>query len=328
MLLVGDCMLGRGVDQALTQHKPEFPWGNTLAVFQSVDVRICNLECVLSDRGEPWSQYQKAFHFRSAARNVATLTAAGINLVSLANNHVLDYGHDALCDMLEILDGVGIAHSGAGVDAQEAARMATVNIHGWRLGFLAFTDNEPPWEATPRRPGVVYIPISLEDRRAQHLIETVRGSKNLDLLVVSAHWGSNWGYTPPADHIALAHALIDAGADIIFGHSSHVFRGIELYRERPILYSTGNFVDDYAVDPVERNDESFLFLVNCHRNGRMTVELRPTRIDFCQARLALPNEAQQIAVKMQKLCLDLGTSTKWTPIRQCLSIEAQSARSR
>ena len=323
ILLVGDCMLGRGVDQALRLHKPDFPWGNTLPIFREADLRICNLECVLSDRGEPWSEYEKVFHFRSAARNVATLTAADINLVSLANNHVLDYGYEALQDMLEILDKAGIAHSGAGVDVQEATRVAIVDIHGWRLGFLAFTDNESPWESTPQRPGVFYSPVSLGDRRTRHLIEIVRASEDMDLLIVSAHWGSNWGYTPPKEHIALAHALIDAGADVIFGHSSHVFRGIEFYRQRPILYGTGDFFDDYAVDPVERNNESFIFLMNCDQNGRMTLDLRPTRIDFCQARVASPDEAQEIAAKMKKLCANLGTPAEWDPAQQRLSVGPQ-----
>ena len=320
ILLVGGCMLGRGVDQALRQHKPDYPWGNTLPIFHEADLRLCNLECVISDRGEPWSEYEKVFHFRSAARNVATLRAVGINLVSLANNHVLDYGYEALREMLEILDRAGTSHSGAGVDWEEATRVATVDIHGWRLGFIAFTDNEPPWEATRQRPGVFYAPVSLDDRRARHLIEIVRHSEDLDLLIVSAHWGSTWGYTPPAEHIALAHALIDAGADVIFGHSSHVFRGIEFYRDRPILYGTGNFVDDYAVDPVERNDESFTFLMHCDQNGRVTMELRPTRIDSCQARIASPDEAQEIAAKMQKLCIDLDALAEWDAVRQCLNV--------
>jgi poly-gamma-glutamate capsule biosynthesis protein CapA/YwtB (metallophosphatase superfamily) len=320
ILLVGDCMLGRGVDQALRQHKPDFPWGDTLPIFHEADLRLCNLECVISDLGEPWSEYEKAFHFRSSARNVAALRAAGINLVSLANNHVLDYGYEALREMLEILDRAGIAHSGAGVDLEEATRVARVDIHGWRLGFLAFTDNEPSWEAMSQRPGVFYAPVSLDDLRARHLIEVVRNSEDLDLLIVSAHWGSNWGYTPPPEHIALAHALIDAGADVIFGHSSHVFRGIEFYRDRPILYGTGDFVDDYAVDPVERNDESFTFLLQYDQSGRGTMQLRPTRIGSCQSRIALPDEAQEIAAKMQKLCADLGASTKWDPVRQCLNV--------
>jgi poly-gamma-glutamate synthesis protein (capsule biosynthesis protein) len=114
LLLVGDCMLGRLVNDVLESAPPEYPWGDTLPMLQTADWRICNLECVISDRGEPWSGYPKPFHFRSAAKNINVLQAARMNAVSLANNHVLDYGYDAMFDMLEILDRAGIIYSGAG----------------------------------------------------------------------------------------------------------------------------------------------------------------------------------------------------------------------
>ncbi len=329
ILIVGDCMMGRGVDQALKRYPPEFPWGDTLPLFHSADVRICNLECVLSDRGEPWSEYEKAFHFRSAAKNIASLTAAGINLVSIANNHVLDYGYDALLQMLEVLDQARIIHSGAGANLTQASQIARYQIHGWRLGLLAFTDNEAPWEATSQRSGTFYMPVTPQDPRAQRLLDIVRGRTDLDVLIVSAHWGSNWGYAPPEEHIQFAHALVDAGADIVFGHSSHVFRGIEFYKNRPILYSAGNFVDDYAIDPVERNDQSFIFLVELNeKDGPTCLRLHPTMIEYCQARLARETEAKSIADKMQKLCIPLGTLTRWDQEQRLLEVGANIAEMR
>jgi poly-gamma-glutamate capsule biosynthesis protein CapA/YwtB (metallophosphatase superfamily) len=323
ILIVGDCMLGRGLDQTLRRYPPQYPWGDTLPLFRRADVRLCNLECVLSDRGEPWSEYEKVFHFRSAARNVTVLTTAGINMVSIANNHVLDYGHVALLQMLEVLDQAGIAHSGAGADWLRASMVARHQVQGWRLGLLAFTDNEAPWEAASPRPGTFYVPVALQDPRAQNLIRIVRERNDLDTLIISAHWGSNWGYVPPEEHVQLAHALIDAGADIIFGHSSHVFRGIEFYKNRPILYSTGNFVDDYAIDPVERNDQSFIFLVELNAEGPPRLRLYPTMIDHCQARLARETEAQSIAGKMQSLCAPFRTLTCWDPEHRLLEVTAR-----
>jgi poly-gamma-glutamate capsule biosynthesis protein CapA/YwtB (metallophosphatase superfamily) len=328
LLLVGDCMLGRGVNQALNRQRPEFPWGDTLPLFRSADGRICNLECVLSDRGAPWSEYYKAFHFQSAAKNVAVLTAAGIDAVSIANNHVLDYGYDALQQMLEILDGANIAHGGAGANLAHASQIARFEIHGRRFGLLAFTDNEPLWEATGQRPGILYVPVTLGDARAQYLLTIIRGRRDLDTLIVSAHWGSNWGYVPPQEHVQFAHALIDAGADVIFGHSSHVFRGIEFYKSRSILYSTGNFVDDYAVDPIERNDQSFIFMLELDAAGAARLRLHPTLIAYCQARLAKEKEAHGIAAKMQELCVAFGTRTHWDPEQQLLEVSAQTAASR
>lgn len=323
LAIMGDCMLGRGVDQMLQRKPPEYPWGDTLPLLRSADARICNLECVLSDRGQPWSAYPKAFHFRSAAKNAAVLTTAGINAVSIANNHVLDYGQTALQDMLQILDGAKIAHSGAGANLAQASQIAEFAVQGRRLGLLAFTDNEPAWEATPRRPGTLFVPTDLRDRRAQALLDIVRGRTPLDALVVSAHWGGNWGYTPPDEHVQFAHALIEAGADIVFGHSSHVVRGIERYKTGLVLYGTGDFVDDYAVDPVERNDQSFIFFVEFGSQGPRRVRLCPTMIDWCQARRATPAEAQVIVAKMHELCAALGADTSWDPIEQLLEISVE-----
>lgn len=324
LAIVGDCMLGRGVDQMLHRQTPEYPWGDTVSLFHSADARICNLECVLSDRGAPWSEYPKEFHFRSAAKNVAVLSAAGINAVSIANNHVLDYGYQALLDMIQVLDSAKIAHSGAGASLAGASQIATFEAPGWRIGLVAFTDNEPPWEATPERPGTLYVPVDLQDQRVHNLLELIRGGTQVDTLIVSAHWGGNWGYTPPPEHVQLAHALIDAGASIVFGHSSHVFRGIELYKKGLILYGVGDFVDDYAVDPDERNDQSFVFLVEVGEAGPERVRLFPTTISYCQAHRATKTEAKGIAAKMQKLCAGLGTPARWDATQEILDIDVKA----
>jgi poly-gamma-glutamate capsule biosynthesis protein CapA/YwtB (metallophosphatase superfamily) len=312
LLLVGDVMLGRLVNDVLRREPPTYPWGDTLPLFQAADFRICNLECVLSDRGSPWSATPKLFHFRSDAKNVAVLKAAGMDAVSLANNHTLDYKDVALLDMLDILDAAGIQRAGVGRDAAEAARPAIARVQGHAIGLVAFTDNEPGWEATADRPGVLHVPVDVRDERAQRLFATIRAVKDrCDLLVASAHWGPNWGYAPPSSHVVFGRALVDAGADVVFGHSGHVFRGIEAYRGRPIIYCAGDFIDDYAVDPVERNDRSFIFVLETDGRQVQRLRLRPTVIRDFQARLATGNEAQQIAAKMEALCAAFGTRTAW-----------------
>jgi poly-gamma-glutamate capsule biosynthesis protein CapA/YwtB (metallophosphatase superfamily) len=308
LALLGDCMLGRLVNDALRHEPPEYPWGDTLPILQGADWRFCNLECVISGRGEPWSAYPKPFHFRSAPKNVAVLSAARIDAVSLANNHVLDYGYDALEEMLEILDRAGILHAGAGRDFAEAARLATAVVGGVKLGLLAFTDNEPDWEATAGRAGVFYVPIDLRDPRAARLLKIVRDhAAAVDLLIVSAHWGPNWGYEPPREHVAFAHALVEAGAGVVFGHSSHVFRGIEFHRNRPIIYGAGNFVDDYAVDEIERNDQSFIYELETENATPRGLRLHPTVICHLQTRRANRPEGRRIAARMCQLCRALHT---------------------
>ena len=194
-------------------------------------------------------------------------------------------------------------------------------VSGRKLGLLAFTDNEPDWEATADRPGVFYVPTDLTDSRATKLLEIIRESREVvDVLIVSAHWGSNWGYRPPHEHVIFAHALIEAGADIIFGHSSHVFRGIEFYKGRPILYGAGDFVDDYAIDEIERNDQSFIYVMEMAGGIPRGVRLYPTLIRGCHASLAEGVYALAITDKMAELCAAFHTPTRWNQARRCMEI--------
>jgi poly-gamma-glutamate synthesis protein (capsule biosynthesis protein) len=182
---MGDVMLGRLVNEALKVKPQTYPWGDTLPLLQAADWRACNLECVLSDRGSPWVVPPKVFHFRSDARNVSALKAAGINAVSVANNHALDYEYEALFEMLRVLNRAGIQHAGAGLHLDDASRPAVCEVNGVRIGLVAFSNNEPDWEATEQKPGIFYVPIDLRDERAQKLLQVVQQAREaMDLLVV------------------------------------------------------------------------------------------------------------------------------------------------
>lgn len=321
LIFLGDVMLGRLVNRQLRTVPPAFPWGDTLPVLAQADIRFANLECVLSDGGIP--QPGKVFHFRSDTRNTAVLNAAGINVVSLANNHVLDYGADAFRETLPALDRSGILHAGAGPDLEAARRPAIRRAGPAAVGLIAFTDNQPDWEAGPHRPGVYYIPVdkqARDDTRVRELLALVRRTKaRTDLLVVSAHWGGNWGADVPPGHRHLGKTLVDAGADVVFGHSAHIFRGVELYRGRPIIYSAGDFIDDYAVDAGERNDQSFIFCVETAGALPVRLQLHPTVITGFQARLA-GKGSRGIATRMQGLCARLGTQSRWSAETNVLEI--------
>jgi poly-gamma-glutamate synthesis protein (capsule biosynthesis protein) len=142
----------------------------------------------------------------------------------------------------------------------------------------------------------------------------------VDLLIVAAHWGPNWGSAPPSAHIPFAHALIDQGADVLFGHSGHVVRGIELYQHRPILYCAGDFIDDYAIDPIERNDLSFLFMLEIE-SGQMTrLLLYPTIIQDFQALRAQGTDRERVVATMRRLCTAFSTATTWNEQEGCLEI--------
>lgn len=306
--LLGDVMLGRLVNQRLRRAPASYVWADTMSVLGRADLTIANLECVLADGGEPAPG--KVFHFRSDPKNVESLRAAGIGMVCLANNHVLDYGTDAFREMLPVLDAAGILHAGAGLDGDAARRPAVRRVAGTAVGLIAFTDNQPDWEAD-RGPGVYYVPVEDPDRRVAELLDLVRRTKaRVQFLAVSAHWGPNWGAGAPGEHRSLARALVEAGADVVYGHSPHIFRGIELFRGKPIIYSAGDFVDDYAVDPVERNDQSFVFLLETDGATPRALQLYPTLIADFQVRLA-GRTSRQAVDRMQRLSRHLGTASAW-----------------
>ncbi|MCR4324428.1 MAG: CapA family protein [Candidatus Curtissbacteria bacterium] len=311
ILFVGDVMLGRLVNGVLRHNPPAYIWGDILPTIKSANIKICNLECVIANVGKPWPN--KTFHFRTDPKNVQSLNIANFSPISISNNHAMDFGPNALMQMIDIFKKESINFAGAGIDITEAFMPALENGAGNYVGMISFCDNMPQWEAAKNKPGIFYVPVDLKDRRAKRLLELVKKTRDdVKILIVSAHWGSNWGYDVPKNHTPFAHALIDAGADIIFGHSGHVFRGVEIYKGKLIIYCAGNFVDDYAVNDVERNDESFIFILDLDvkRSRIKKLTLTPTIIDNCQALLASKDRAEIIAQKMQNLSKKLGTVFK------------------
>lgn len=314
LALTGDVMLGRMVDEYVIQNwsvRPETLWGDILPVMLNADCRLINLECVISSRGEAWHPNKKAFHFRARPRALDFLRAAKIDGVTIANNHVLDYGRDALLHCLRLLDRAGIKRTGAGATLEEALVPAVFGLPEGRIGVMALTDNEPEWEATRTNPGANYVAYNdrglVEPYRLRMAQVLSSARRQAELVIVSAHVGPNWG-APSRAMQALAHELLDMGADLYWGHSNHTSQGIELYRGKAILYSTGDFIDDYMVDQEERNDLSFLFLVEVERNRIRQILLHPTRIEDCRVRRADEQERTFLARTMQAKCAAFGTS--------------------
>ncbi|MEY4705206.1 MAG: hypothetical protein RL042_1408 [Nitrospirota bacterium] len=311
--LTGDVMLGRLVDQYVIQNQsigPDKIWSDVLPLLLKADRRLINLECVISGRGREWQPESKTFHFRARPRAIDFLRAAKIDCVTLANNHVLDYGTDALLECLALLDRAGIKRTGAGASLAEALTPAIVDLPQGRLGVVSLTDNEPEWEAGEKKPGIHYIAYDAKGlvepywSRLAQVLKQVRGQA--DLVIVSAHVGPNWG-APSAAMRVLAHQIIDLGADLYWGHSNHTPQGIELYKGKAILYSTGDFLDDYAVDAAERNDLSFLFIVELERGRIARILLHPLCIEDLYVRLAKEQEIVFLQRTMQAKCAAFGS---------------------
>jgi len=239
------------------------------------------------------------------------LQAAGIDGVTLANNHVLDYGPAALRDCLQLLDRAGIKRAGAGRDLVEASAAACFDTPLGRLAVVALTDNMRAWAATPHRPGVNYVAYDSEGLLAPYRSRLRRvlaeAHQQAKFVIVSAHVGPNWG--PPSRAMrALARQLIDFGADMYWGHSSHTPLGMEIYRAKPILYAAGDFIDDYAVDPLERNDLSFLWVIELAPQQVQRIVLHPVKIEHCRVQRLAGSDAHWLMERMHAQAAALGSS--------------------
>ncbi|MGR4881215.1 CapA family protein [Streptomyces sp. LARHCF249] len=300
LFLAGDVMLGRGIDQILPHPGDpgleeayvrdartyvelaeavsgavprraafSWPWGEALDLLDAAapDARIVNLETSVTRSGDAWPD--KGVHYRMHPANLPCLAAVRPDVCVLANNHVLDYGRRGLAETLDSLAGAGLRTAGAGRDLDEARRPAVLPLPGGRrllvfsLG-MASSGIPHTWAATAARSGVDFL-FEPSDAAAAEVAGRVRRAKRSgDLAVVSIHWGSNWGHTVPRDQIRFAHALVDGGADLVHGHSSHHPRPIEVYRGHPVLYGCGDLIDDYeGIGGHERyrDDLRLLYLV-------------------------------------------------------------------
>ena len=311
--LTGDVMLGRVVDVKQRRRPPEVVWGTTLERLRSFDGLVINLECCLSTRGEPWRRTYRPFHFRADPDwSIPALERAGVDCCALANNHVLDFEEPALRDTLAHLDEAGIARVGAGETLEEALEPAVFTVGDWTVAVVSFTDNVPAYGAGEDSPGTAYVEIGVEDaetrRRVAEALDRARRA-DPDLLVASLHWGPNMVERPSDSFRRFGRWLVEAGADVVHGHSAHVFHGVEVHEGRPIVYDAGDFVDDYAVDERLRNDRGFLFELSIDSDGRPSeLRMHPTEIDDCAVHLADPEAAAWSRERMRTLSAELGTS--------------------
>ncbi|MGA9665054.1 MAG: CapA family protein [Gallionella sp.] len=312
LALMGDVMLGRLVNERLKHMQPEEVWGDVLPHLAQADLRIINLECALTLHQKPWMRTEKMFHFRADPEAVRVLQVARIDACALANNHILDYEEQGLRDTLSVLNKAGILHAGAGADAAEAAVPAILDVRGaWpcRVALLSYTDNELDFAADARHSGTNYLEVSLDEANIARIANDIAKARTLgaNLVVFSNHWGANFVERPSPEFRSFARHVIELGADIYHGHSAHICQGIEIYRGKPILYDTGNFIDDYAVHPLLRNDRSCLFKLMFEQGKLFRIELLPVSLSVAHVALAHGKEFDAICAQMTQLCAEFGT---------------------
>ena len=348
LFLCGDVMTGRGIDQILPHpgnpqlYEPwirdardyvrlaermngpvkwpvelAYPWGDALAELQRAvpDVRIINLETAItvSDSYRP-----KGINYRMHPANIGCLTAAGVDCCALANNHVLDWGVAGLQETLVTLDAAGIRWAGAGRDLEESMAPTVMPVPGkgrvlvFACGFTSSGIGRS-WAAATQRPGVQLL-SDLSMASVDTLEGQVRRVKRAgDIVVVSIHWGGNWDYSIPPLQRDFAHGLIDrAGVDVIHGHSSHHVKGIEVYKERPILYGCGDLLSDYeGISGHEelRGELGLMYFLSMEpATGRLQrFDMTPTRLRKLCINRASREEARWLAGVLNREGQPLGT---------------------
>lgn len=299
---VGDIMLGGTAAPELALYGYDYPFVHVKELLGRAVLAFGNLEGPLTDRGQPFTG--KQYVFRSPPDRVApALARAGIRLVSLANNHVMDYGLEGLCDTVRALEAAGIRHAGAGENLAAARRPAFVEAGGVRVALLAYSLTFPEefW-ASDARPGTAF------GHEHEVRADVAAARNQADVVLVSFHWGRE-GTTELRDYQrTLGHAAIEAGAAAVLGHHPHVLQAVEQYRDGIILYSLGNFVFGSYSPNATRSVVAVLTL----RRGRVeALELHPINVKnsevVFQPRPLAGAEADAVVASLARLSAPLGT---------------------
>jgi poly-gamma-glutamate synthesis protein (capsule biosynthesis protein) len=342
LFMAGDVMTGRGIDQILPHpsnpviyepyikdardyvalaekangpiHTPvefSYIWGIALEILdrKNPDIRLINLETSITTNNEFWPG--KNIHYRMHPVNISCLTAAKLDYCSLANNHILDWQYAGLFDSLKTLKKVSIQYSGAGRSQKDASMPAVIDVpHKGRVIIFSWGLEDSGilrrWAASQDKPGVNLLP-DLSPKIISNIKAQISAvKKSHDIVIASIHWGSNWGYNIPAEHSEFAHRLIDdAKVDLVYGHSSHHFKPLEVYKGKLIIYGAGDFLNDYeGISGYEsfRPELALMYFATVDpANGRLSkLQMVPTETRRFKKILATGEDARWMQEKLNK----------------------------
>jgi len=296
----GDVLGDRQVGDFIDKKGGAAVFAGVRPYLEKADVAFVNLECPVSTKGT--AVKTKKYTFRGRPQLVDGLISAGIDVVSLANNHSLDYGTAALLDTVSRLDKAGVAHAGAGANAKAAQAPAILDTPAGTVAVLAFTDIIPGgFAAGPKTAGV--NPASPD--RARVLASIKAAAAKADYVIVSFHWGIEYTGNADQDQRKLAHEAIDAGADLVLGHHPHVIQGMELYHNKLVAYSMGDFVFDHYS---RVTGEAYILQLSLPPQGAPSFEVVPV---YLNESTGVPEPvtgkaADSILARLSKLSASLG----------------------
>jgi len=328
VFLAGDVMTGRGIDQILPYPSPskiyesyvgdargylelaertngkinypvsfDYIWGDALGELEKArpDVRIINLETTVTTSED---YLAKGINYRMNPKNIPVLKALGADVCVLANNHILDWGQEGLIETIEVLGKNGIKTAGAGRNYKEAREPAVFDLKEGRVIVFSFghysSGTGVELEAKENKPGANIL-TDLSEKAVREIEKDIaRVRKEGDIVIFSVHWGPNWGYRTDEEFDEFAHGLIDTGAvEIVFGHSSHHFKGLEIYKDKLIIYGAGDFINDYeGIRGYEnfRGDLCVMYLPEIDSVTKKTVSLTIVPMQIKRFRLNYPRK--------------------------------------
>ena len=263
---VGDIMIGNHTVEYIEKYGVDYPFNATSKVLSQADIAFANLESPFTNTG---TKFEKKFNFKVPPDYAIGLIKAGFDVVTLANNHILDYGMDGLENTITVLDSIGLDHCGAGLSLAQAQQPAIIERNGFRIAFLGYSMVFPEEFWANRSMGGTNYPYNME--------KNIRQADSLaDFIVVTFHWGAE-GVNFPKDYQKFfAHTAIDCGADLVLGHHPHVLQGLEIYKNRLIAYSLGNFsFSSYS----QRASESMILKVYLTTGGLLFAKIIPISVD-------------------------------------------------
>ncbi|HKS29373.1 MAG TPA: CapA family protein, partial [Pyrinomonadaceae bacterium] len=309
IVAVGDILLDRGVARRIEREGTRAVFSRVRDTVSGADLSFGNLECPVTIRCERGSQ---RIAFRARPRYTEALIDAGFDILSLANNHSMDCGGAGLLETIRNLNASGLRSSGAGRTRKEAEAPVLLNVKGIRIASLSFTMIAPP---TGRPPNDNEPSVAIASRSS---VESaiVSARRDADVVIVSLHWGVEYSSRPSAEQVSLAHAAVEAGADVVLGHHTHTLAGLEVIRRRSgtggtryalVAYSLGNFVFDSPRWLGKRVTESAVLRFRLSRAGVVKAELLPVVLEDYLPRPANSTEARSILSRLATLSAELNT---------------------
>lgn len=270
LTFAGDTMAAGKVAPILEQNGFQYPWENAKAYFENSDLTMINLETPVTLKGEPEN---KQYAYQSHPDLIKGAKWAGVDIVSLANNHSLDYGREAFHDTMTNLQKHDITYVGGGLNENEAFSQRAFNIKGKKVSFLAFSRVIPfvSWYANGDQSGIA---SGYQSDKVYEIVSSI--ANDTDILIVYMHWGKEMADEPNSEDVKFAYDLIDHGADVIIGAHPHVLQRLEYYKGKLIAYSLGNFIFTMSHHDIAR--QSAILKVTLESDGTQTAQVKPMRI--------------------------------------------------